>query len=65
VDQQAIAALIAQSKQKQAKVKILVQEGKTPAKVKEAFDAEQPSGSGGRRWPSLVAIIYEELTEKK
>jgi len=22
-------------------------------------------GSGGRRWPSLVEIIYQEMTEKK
>jgi len=66
VDKKAVEALIAQIEQKQAKVKALVQEGKTLAEVKEAFAvADQPATPGGRRWPSLVEIIYQELTEKK
>jgi len=66
VDKKAIEALIAQIEQKQAKVKALLQEGKTLAEVKEAFaGVDQPAGSGGPRWPSLVEIIYQELTEKK
>ncbi len=66
VDKNAIQALIAQIEQKQAKVKALVQEGKTLAEVKEAFaGADQPAASGGFRWPSLVEVIYQELTEKK
>jgi glyoxylase-like metal-dependent hydrolase (beta-lactamase superfamily II) len=65
VDKKAIEALIAQIEQKQAKVKALVAQGKTLAEVREAFAADQPATPGGRRWPSLVEIIYQELTEKK
>ncbi len=66
VDKKAIEALIAQIEEKQIKVKALVQEGKTLAEVKAAFaGADQPATPGGRRWPSLVEIIYQELTEKK
>ena len=62
VDQQAIAGLRTQIEQQQIKVKALIAEGKTLNEVKEAFGiADQP---GGRRWPSLVEIIYLELTEK-
>jgi cyclase len=65
VDKSALEALIAKIEQKQAKVKALVQEGKTLAEVKEAFaGADQPAASGGR-WPSLVETVYQELTEKK
>lgn len=63
VDKQAIAALIAQVEQKQAKVKALVAAGKQLAEIKAAFASGDPPG--GRRWPSLVEIIYRELTEKK
>jgi glyoxylase-like metal-dependent hydrolase (beta-lactamase superfamily II) len=63
VDKKAIEALIADIEQKQAKVKALVQEGKTLAEVKAALaGADQPATPGGRRWPSLVEIIYQELT---
>lgn len=63
LDKKAIEALITQIEQKQAKVKALVQEGKTLAEVKRAMaGADQPAGPGGRRWPSLVEIIYQELT---
>jgi cyclase len=64
VDKKAIEALIAQIEQKQSKIKDLVQQGKTLAEVKEAFgNTDQPAVSG--RWPSLVEIIYRELTKKK
>lgn len=63
VDKQAIAGLLAQIEQKQAKVKALVAEGKQLNEVKAAFGiAEEPAR--GRRWPSLIEIIYRELTEK-
>jgi cyclase len=66
VDKKTIEALIVQIEQKQAKVKALVQEGKTLAEVKQAFaSADQPTAPGARRWPSLVETIYQELTEKK
>ncbi len=66
VDKKTIAALIAQIEQKQVKVKALVQEGKSLAEVKNAFAGpDQPATPGSRRWPSLVEIIYQELTENK
>jgi cyclase len=59
-----IETLIAQIEQKQAKVKTLVQEGKSLVEVKEAFATPgQPATSGNSRFPSLVEIIYQELTE--
>ena len=66
VDKNTIEALIAQIDEKQAKVKALVKEGKSLAEVKnELAGADQQVAPGGRRWPSLVEIIYQELTEKK
>jgi glyoxylase-like metal-dependent hydrolase (beta-lactamase superfamily II) len=66
VDKSTIQALIERIEQKQAKVEALVQEGKTLAEVKQALGvADPPVRPGGRRWPSLVEIIYQELTEKK
>jgi cyclase len=49
----------------QAKVKALVAEGKSLDEVKRAFGIDDRPGPGGRRWPSLVEVIYLELTEKK
>lgn len=51
---------IASIEAKQAKVKALVAEGKTLDEVKAAFGVKE-----GGRWPSLVEIVYRELTEKK
>lgn len=48
----------------QAKVKALVDEGKGLDEVKKAFGIEDRTGPGGRRWPSLVEVIFLELTEK-
>ena len=48
---------------KQAKVQTLVSSGKSLDDVKKAFNIETPAG--GSRWPSLVEVIYLELTEKK
>ncbi len=61
-----IEGLLKSIEDKQAKVKDLVAQGKSLDEVKAAFgigpETEQP---GGRRWPSLVEVIYAELTEKK
>lgn len=48
---------------KQAKIQTMVAAGKTLDDVKKAFNIETPPG--GSRWPSLVEVIYLELTEKK
>ena len=66
VDRKAVETLLAQIEEKQAKVKALVKEGKSLDDVKKALGVpDQSAGSSGRRWPSLVEIIYRELTEKK
>jgi cyclase len=48
---------------KQAKVQAMINGGKSLDEVKKAFNIETPAG--GSRWPSLVEVIYLELTEKK
>ncbi len=60
-----IESLAAATEAKVAKVKALVAEGKTLDDVKAAFGiAEAPADSGQPRWPSLVEVIYQELTKK-
>jgi cyclase len=49
---------------KQAKVKALIAEGKTLDQVKAEFGIANEAAPGGSRWPSLVEVIYKELTEK-
>jgi cyclase len=61
VDKPTVTGLLTQVEQKQAKVKALVDQGKTLDEVKAAMGiAEQPG-----RFPSLTEIIYRELTEQK
>jgi cyclase len=51
---------------KQEKVKALVAEGKSLDQVKQAFGITTPAAQPGRAaFPSLVEILYLELTEKK
>lgn len=65
VDKKTVAALLGEIEQKQAKVKSLVAGGKNLDEVKAAFGlADQAGSPNARRWPSLVEIIYRELTEK-
>jgi len=47
------------------KVKALIAENKNLDEVKKAFNIADTAAPGGRRWPSLVEVIYLELTEKK
>jgi cyclase len=61
-----IESLASATEAKVAKVKALVAEGKTLDDVKAAFDVtEAPDEAGRPRWPSLVEVIYQELTKKK
>jgi glyoxylase-like metal-dependent hydrolase (beta-lactamase superfamily II) len=56
-----IRALLAAIVEKQAKVKALVQEGKSLDEVKAAFGiADAPD----RRWPSFIEVVYLEFTER-
>lgn len=51
---------------KQEKVKTMVAEGKSLDQIKQAFGITAPPAQPGRSsFPSLVEIIYLELTEKK
>jgi cyclase len=59
-----IEALVKSIQDRQAKVQALAAEGKTLEDVKKAFNIND-AAAPGRRWPSLVEIIYQELTEKK
>lgn len=52
-----------QIEEKQAKVKELVKEGKSLEEVKKAMGVEE--AAGGRRWPSLVEVIFHEVNGKK
>ena len=58
-----VEGLIAGLEEKQAKVKALVAEGRSLDEVKAAFGLADP-GQGARRFPTLVEVIYLELTEK-
>lgn len=52
--------------EKQAKVRSLIQEGKSLDETKKAFGlVDSPTKAGGMRFPSLVEVIYLELSEKK
>ncbi len=48
--------------EKQIRIQALVKEGKTLEQVKKIFNVQD--ATGGMRWPSLVEVIYRELTEK-
>jgi cyclase len=48
---------------KQSKIQAMVTAGKSLDDVKKAFDIQ--TQAGGSRWPSLVEVIYLDITEKK
>jgi len=61
-----IEGLIKSLEEKQSKIKALIQEGKSLDEIKKVFNIEErPVQPGGRRFLSLVEVIYLELTEKK
>jgi len=60
-----IQTLLASVEEKQARVKELIAQGKTLDEIKRAFNIPEPDAPGGRRWPSLVEIIFQELSTKK
>ncbi len=59
-----IESLAASLEEKQAKVKAMVEEGKSLEEIKQAFGIEEPSGQQARRWPSFIETVYLELTGK-
>ncbi len=61
-----IEALAGSIEAKIEKVKALIAEGKTLDNVKASFGVSEAPAEGERpRWPSLVEVIYQELTAKK
>jgi glyoxylase-like metal-dependent hydrolase (beta-lactamase superfamily II) len=60
-----IQGLLTSIEEKQAKVKALIQQGKSLDEVKSAFGVAEVPAQGARRWPSLVEIIYLDLTERR
>ncbi len=49
--------------EQQIRIQALVKEGKTLDEVKKIYSND--TRTGDMRWPSLVEVIYRELTEKK
>ena len=59
-----LEGLVKGIEEKQAKVKDLIAAGKTLDEIKKAMGVEEQS-VGGRRWPSLIEVIYLDITEKR
>ncbi len=61
-----IKGLIKSLEEKQAKIRVLIKEGKSLDEIKKTFNVQdRPTRPGRRRWLSLPETIYLELTEKK
>ncbi len=60
-----IRGLLASIEEKQAKVRALIQEGKSLDQIKTTYGLTDAPGQPSQRWPSLIEIIHQELTEKK
>jgi cyclase len=60
-----IQGLLTSIEEKQAKVKGLIQQGKSLDEIKAAFGLAATPGQPAQRFPSLVEVIYLELTGKK
>jgi glyoxylase-like metal-dependent hydrolase (beta-lactamase superfamily II) len=61
-----IETLLKSIEDKQAKVRDMLNSGKSLDEIKTAFGIAAAAGApAGRRWPSLIEIIYQDLTEKK
>ncbi|MBI4877928.1 MAG: MBL fold metallo-hydrolase [Acidobacteria bacterium] len=60
-----IRAALASIQEKQAKVKALIQEGKSLDDIKKVLGLAEVPGQPVRRFPNLIEIMYLEQTEKK
>jgi len=60
-----IRGLVNSIQDKQAKVKALIQQGKSLEEIKTAFGLTDAPGQAGQRRPGFIEIIYQELSEKK
>ncbi len=59
-----IQGLLASIEEKQAKVKALIQQGKSLDEIKTAFGVAEAPGQATRRWPSFVETLYLDLTRR-
>ncbi len=60
-----VAGLIASLKEKEAKIREMMEQGRTLDEIKEAFGVQPPPAGARVRRPSLVEIIYQEILDKK
>jgi len=60
-----IQGLLASIQEKQAKVKALVQQGKSLDEIKAALGVVDAPGAAARRWPSFVEVVYLDLTQPR
>jgi glyoxylase-like metal-dependent hydrolase (beta-lactamase superfamily II) len=60
-----IEGLMTSIEEKQEKIKALVKDGKSLDEIKKIFNVEDRPSAPGRRWMSLVEVIYLDITEKK
>lgn len=66
IDRDELGAIVRSIEEIQAKVLVMVDEGKTLEDVKKAFQiSEAPKGAGNWVWPRLAATVYQELTERR
>lgn len=60
-----VAGLIASLKEKEVKIRELMEQGKTLDDIKAALGVPSPPAGSPVRRPTLVEIIYQEIKEKK
>lgn len=60
-----ISGLLASIEDRQTKIQALVREGKSLDEVRKSLGVPDAAGQSGRRFPSLIEIIYQEVSEKK
>lgn len=61
-----LRGLLTSLEDKTAKIGDMIKQGKTLDEVKAAFGVQAAPGQpAGRRWPSVVEVIYQDLIKKK
>lgn len=60
-----VASLISSLKEKEAKIREMMERGQTLDDIKAAFGVQPPPAGSQVRRPPLVEIIYQEIKEKK
>jgi glyoxylase-like metal-dependent hydrolase (beta-lactamase superfamily II) len=60
-----VEGLLTSIEDKQQKIQALVKEGQSLDEIKKKLSVEERPSPTGRRWMSLVEVIYLDITEKK